>query len=87
MLRDVPGQQFVNAVGLMISNVRQYVFKVGAWIEVVQFARADETVHRGGSFSTAVGACEHKIAPTKGYTSQGIFGEHVAYLDASILTE
>lgn len=40
MLRDVPGQQFVDAVGLVIRNVREHEFQVGAWIDVVQFARS-----------------------------------------------
>ena len=66
MLRDVPGQQFVDAVGLVIRNVREHEFQVGAWIDVVQFARADQAIHGGSSLTTAVGAREHKIAPTKG---------------------
>ncbi len=64
MLRDVPGQQFVDAVGLVIGNVRKDVFQVGAWIDVIQFARADQAIHGGSSLTTAVGAREHKIAPT-----------------------
>jgi len=32
VLRDVPGQQFVDAVGLVIGNVRKDVFQVGAWL-------------------------------------------------------
>jgi hypothetical protein len=87
VLRDVPGQQFVDAVGLMIGDVRKHEFQVGAWIDVVQFARADQAIHCGGSLTTAVGAREHKIAPTKGHTAQGIFGEHVADLDAAVATE
>jgi hypothetical protein len=63
----------------MISNVREHLFQVGARIEVAQFSRADEALHRSGSFSTAVGEV-NRIAPAKGYTSHGIFGAHVAYL-------
>jgi hypothetical protein len=40
MLRDVPGQQFVDAVGPVIRNVRKHEFQVDAWIDVVQFARS-----------------------------------------------
>ncbi len=63
MLRDVPGQQFVDSVGLVIRNVREHEFQVGAWIDVIQFARADQAIHGGSSLTTAVGAREHKVAP------------------------
>jgi hypothetical protein len=33
MLRDVPGQQFFDAVCLVIGNVRKHVFQVGAWVD------------------------------------------------------
>ncbi len=66
MLRDVPGQQFVDAVGLVIGNVRKHVFQVGAWIDAIQLARANQAIHCGGSLATAVGAGEHEVPPAQG---------------------
>ncbi len=66
MLRDVPGQQFVDAVGLVIGNVRKYIFQVGAWVDAIHLARADQAIHCGGSLATAVRASEHEIAPAEG---------------------
>lgn len=70
MLRDVPWQQFVDAVGLVIRNVCKNVFKVGAWVDVVQFARADQAIHRGGSLTTAIHRFDG-LSTTLGTTPSG----------------
>ena len=40
MLRDVPGQQFVDAIGLVIGDVRKDIFQVGARVDTIQLARS-----------------------------------------------
>lgn len=87
MLRDVPAEQFVDAVGLVIRNVCKIEFKVGAWVGAVQFARADQAIHRGGSLTTAIRASEQEVGPAEGHAAEGIFGKHVADLDTSVITE
>lgn len=42
----VPGQQFFDAIDLVISDMGQDVFEVGTRIDPVELARPDQTVHR-----------------------------------------
>lgn len=39
-------QKFVDAVDLVVHNMSEHVFEVGTWVDFVEFARTDETVHR-----------------------------------------
>jgi hypothetical protein len=44
---DAPGQQFVNAVDRVIGDAGQHVAQVSARVDTIEFAAADERVHRG----------------------------------------
>lgn len=47
----------------------------------------DHAMHCSASLATAVGVGEHIVPPAQGYEIQGIFGKHVADLDATVVTE
>ena len=59
--RNAPGQQFVNAVYRVIGDAGQHVAQVGARIDTIEFAAADERVHRGCPLAPAVGASKEEI--------------------------
>ncbi|KVN11458.1 hypothetical protein WT08_13415 [Burkholderia sp. MSMB1552] len=49
----------------MISDMGQDVFEVGARVDAVELARADQTVHRGSPFAPAIGAGEQEVLATQ----------------------
>ncbi len=50
--RHVPRQQFVDAVDRMVSNALKHIGEIRLGIEAVQACRADQAIHRGGTFAT-----------------------------------
>jgi hypothetical protein len=61
---DAPGQQFVNAVDRVIGDAGQHVAQVSARVDTIEFAAADERVHRGCPLAPAVGAGKEEILAT-----------------------
>ncbi|MGF6798337.1 hypothetical protein OKW48_001769 [Paraburkholderia youngii] len=51
LVGHVPRQQFVDAIDLLVSDVGEDVFEVGARVNVVQLACPDQAVHCGGPFT------------------------------------
>jgi hypothetical protein len=43
----------------------EHVFEVGSWVDFVEFARTDETVHRRRALTAAVGANEQIVFPAQ----------------------
>lgn len=61
--RDVPRQEFVDAVDRMIGDAGQHIAEIGFGVEVVEFGAADQAVDRGGSFAASIGAGEQVVFP------------------------
>ncbi|KVK83299.1 hypothetical protein WS91_06905 [Burkholderia sp. MSMB1498] len=47
----------------MVSDMLEYVGEIRLRIEAVQARGADQAIHRGGPFTTGVGAGEQVVAP------------------------
>lgn len=59
--RHVPRQQLVDAVDRMVSDALKNIGEIRLGIEAIQACRADQAIHRGGTFATGVGAGEQVI--------------------------
>ena len=53
-----PRKEFVEPLGWMLGDAFEDVGELGLGIDVVQFCCAYESVHDGGSVTTAIGARE-----------------------------
>lgn len=84
VLGDTPWQQFVNTVDRVIGNIGQDMAQVSARVDTIEFAAADERVHRGCPLAPAVGASKEEILATKTYTTQRVLGEVVVYFRRAI---
>lgn len=60
---NVLRQQVLDAVDGVISDALEFVGEICLEIEAVQAYRADQAIHRGGTFTTGVGADEQVIPP------------------------
>ncbi len=72
-----PRQQFVDAVDRMVSNALEHVGEIRLGIEAIQACRADQAIHRGGTFATEVGAGEQVIPSAEGDAAQCSLGDQV----------
>jgi hypothetical protein len=61
VLGDTPWQQFVNTVDRVIGNTGQDMAQVSARVDTIEFAAADERVHRGCPLAPTIGTGKHKI--------------------------
>ena len=43
----VPGQEFVDAIDLVVSDMSQHEIQIGARIDAVKFAAPSQRIHRG----------------------------------------
>lgn len=68
----------------MVSDMGQYVFEVGARVDPVELACADQTVHRGCPLASAVGAGEQEVLAAQTHTAQRVFGQGVADLSTAL---
>ena len=85
ILREIPGQEFVDAIYRMICNATQDLAQVRLGIEPVELCSADETVEGGSPLATGIGAGEEKIFAAKGDRAKRAFGGVVVDLDAPIV--
>jgi hypothetical protein len=54
----IPGQQLINPIDRMLSDVREHVSQVGFRVDVVQLSGADERVDRCDALTAVIGACK-----------------------------
>jgi hypothetical protein len=83
--REVPGQEFLDAVDRMIGDAGQHVSEIGFGIETVEFGAADQGVDRGGALAAGIGTGEQVVLPTQSDGAQGAFGGVVVDLDGAVV--
>ena len=54
--REVPRQEFFNAVDGMVGDAGQHVAEIGFGIETVELCAADQAVDRCGALAAGIGA-------------------------------
>jgi hypothetical protein len=64
LVGHAPGQQFVDAVDLVVGDMGEHVFEVGPWVDSIELATPDQAVHRCCPLASRIGAGEHKIFAT-----------------------
>ena len=72
--RDIPGQQFADAVDRVVGDAAEHVAQVGFGIEPVELGRADQAVDRGGALAAGVGAGKEVVLPSQRDGTQGPLG-------------
>ena len=83
--REVPGQEFLDAVDRMVGDAGQHVAEIRFGIETVEFGGADQAVDRGGAFAAGIGAGEQVVLAAQSDGAQGTFGGVVVDLDAAVV--
>ena len=73
--------------GRMIGDPAEHVGEPGLRIDVVEFRRADQGVHRGGPLATTIGAGEQPCAAAERDSAQGALGGVVGQADAAVVEE
>lgn len=86
MSRNVPWQEFVDAIDRVIRNTFDGVVQIGLGIEAVQACCADQAIHRSGTFSARVRANEQVIATAQRDTSQRSLRDQVVDFRTPIAT-
>ncbi len=71
------GQELVEFVGGRGSEASQHVAQVSEGVDPVPLASGHETEENGGGVPAVVGAAEHPIVSTDGYTAKRILGDVV----------
>ena len=83
--REVPGQEFLDAVDGMIGDAGQHVSEIRFGIETVEFGAADQAVDRGGALAAGIGTREQEVFPTQSNGAQGAFGGVVVDFEAAVV--
>ena len=63
--RDIPGQQFVDAVDGMFGDARQNVVQVTLGIDSIQLGCADQTVEYRSTLAASVRSSEQVVLPAE----------------------
>ena len=71
----------------MIVDPAQDVGEPGLRIDVVEFGRPDQRVHRGGALATAIGAGEQPSSAPERDTAQRPLGGIVGQADTAVVEE
>ena len=62
---EVPRQQLVNVVDLVVGDAREHVPQIGFGIDAIEFRGADQAVDRSGSFTASILSREQVILPAQ----------------------
>jgi hypothetical protein len=62
----------------------QDVFQIGARVDAIEPARPNQAIHRCRPLASAVGAGEQIVFASERDAAQGVFGQRVADLDATV---
>jgi hypothetical protein len=85
MRLPVSWQQFVDPVGWMVGDPGQDIAEPDLRADVVQFGSDDQTVHRRGSLSAAIGTREQARFSAQGNPTQCSFSRIVAQADVTVV--
>ena len=77
MLQPLVRQQFFQAIGGVIGDLRQHVAQIGKRFYLVCFATGHQTVVHGGGLAAPVTADEQIILPADSTGTQGAFRQIV----------
>jgi dihydrodipicolinate reductase len=75
LVRNVPGQQLLNAIDGMIGDMGQHIAQISLRINAVQPGAADERVHGRSALATTVSPHEQEVLASQAASPQGIFGD------------
>jgi hypothetical protein len=70
----VPGQQLINPVDFMVSDMGEDICQPGLGIDVVEFGGFHEGEDDGCGFAAALGAHEHVVFAANGDSAHGTLG-------------
>ena len=83
----MPGEEFGEPRGRMISDAGEDVGKPGLRVDIVELSGGDQGVHGGCPFAAAVGAGNQPGPAPQGNAAQGAFGGVVGKADAAVVEE
>jgi hypothetical protein len=83
-LREVPGQELLDAVDRMVGDAGQHVSEIRFGVEAVDFGRANQAVDRGGALAASIGAGEQVVLAAQSDAAQSTIGGIVS-LDAAVV--
>src|SRR6516165_7505132 len=81
----MPWQEFVKPRSRMVGDAAQHVGKPSLRIDTVEFRRSDQSVHRGGALTAAIGAGEQPCAAAESDPAQSALGGIVRQADTTVI--
>ena len=85
LCREIPGQQFGDAIDRVVSDARQHLAQIGFRIKAIELGRSDQAVNRCRTFAASIRSRKKVILPAQSHGAQGAFGGVVIYLQATVV--